>query len=332
MERTKLGLLLAKVEATYGVDAAPTGGANVIPVIRNQITYAPEFDPVRREIADMGFGRLAGENALPRVRLSFSVEVRGNRTNGVAADISSGQIANAIEIDPLLQACDLAATYTAETSGGARDGNVIYKPTVPTDQGKGLTLYFHTEGKLHKVLGCKGTVKGVLEAGKFGVLSFEFSGLYVAPTDSAVAIPTFTDTKPPLFKNSGTTVDAWTPIFKKIEFDLGNQITRRDDANQTDGVRGFVITGRESSATINPESVTEATHAVWAGLKAGTVKTLTAKLGADSGNRCDFIATVQKRAVGYEDDNGNRLTPWQLDVVKSAPSVALGNEFQLKFY
>lgn len=333
MERTKVGLLLAKRELTYGTDAAPLATANAIAVVRNQVSWAPEFDPVRREVLDGGLGRLAGENVLGRVKLNFSVELRGNRTNGVAADISSGNIANLIEIDAMLQACDLNPTYTAETSGGARDGNVIYKPRVATDEGVGCTFYLYSEKKLHKVIGAKGNVKGVFEVGKFPVLNFEFMGLYVAPTDVGLpATITWLDTKPPLLANTGTTIDAWNPVFKKVEFDLGNQLHRRDDANAVDGVRGFIVTGRDSTASINPESVTEGTHAVWAGLKAGTVKTLTAKAGNLSGNRMDLIATIQKRQVGYEDDNNTRLTNWQVDIVRSALSIPLGNEFQLKFY
>jgi hypothetical protein len=333
MERTKVGLLLAKRETTYGVDAAPVATANAIAVIRNQVTFSPEFDPVRREILDGGFGRVAGENVLPRVKLSFSVELRGNRTNGSAADISSGNIANLVELDPLLQACDLNPTYTAETSGGARDGNVTYRPRIPTDEGIGCTFYFYSEKKLHKVLGAKGNVKGVFEAGKFPVLNFEFMGLYVAITDAGLPSPiTWLDTKPPLFVNSGSTIDAYNPVFKKFEFDLGNQIHRRDDANAGDGVRGFIVTGRESTASINPESVTEAIHPVWADLKSGKVKTLTAKAGNQSGNRIDVITTVQKRQVGYEDDNNTRLTNWQVDIVRSALSGGLGTEFQLKFF
>jgi hypothetical protein len=337
MERTKLGLLLAKLEITYGTDATPVATANVIACQRAEVNWAPEADPVDQEILDGGFGIIAGKMALPRVTLSFKVEVRGNRTDGVTADISKGAIANVIEIDPLLRACDLAATYTAETTNGARDGYVIYKPTIPSAEGDSLTFYFYSGQKLHKVTGAKGTVKGTLKAGGFGILEFTFSGLYVAVSDAAIPSPiTFQDTKPPLYVDSGTTIDAYTgAIFKEFTFDLGNQITRRDDANAADGVRGFLITGRDSKATINPEAVTEATHPWWADWKAGTLKTITSRLGVSgasgSGNRMTTIFTVKQRAGSYGDDNGNRIMPVQLDIRQSALSTAKGNEFQLKF-
>ena len=177
MERTVFGMMLAKIEATYATDPTPTAEANLIAITRNGLKFNPKFGHVTRAILDGTLSKVAGLNATPEVSFSFDVEVRGNRTDGIAADISKGSVANLVEIDCLLQACDLAATYTAETGLGNRDGYVTYAPYVPTDMGKGVTIYFYTGLKLHKITGCKGTVKGVLEAGKFGVLTFDMVGI-----------------------------------------------------------------------------------------------------------------------------------------------------------
>ena len=325
--------MLAKLEASYGTDAAPVATANAIATVRGQFTFGPEYDAIRREIMDGGIGFVAGENVLPRISFKLRVELRGNRSNGATPDISAGSSANAIEIDPLLQACDLNPTYTAETVGGARDGNVTYRPKVPADEGKSCTFYFYSEKKLHKVLGAKGTLKGVFEAGKFAYLDFEFMGLYAAPTDSSIpGAITWGDTKPPLFVNSGSTFDAYSAVFSKLDFDLGAKVIRRDDANSTDGVKGFIIGERDTKASFNPESVAEATHPFWADLKNGKVKTLLAKLGSQSGNRFDLTMTCQHRSLTYEDNGGNRVHNCQLDVVRSALSTQLGNEFLLKAY
>jgi hypothetical protein len=131
---------------------------------------------------------VAGENVLPRVSFKLRMELRGNRTNGATPDISAGSSANAMELDPLLQACDLNPTYTAESSGGARDGFALYKPKVPTDEGKSCTFYFYTEKKLHKVVGRKERLKDCARAGS-SYLDFEFMGLYVAPIDASIPHP-----------------------------------------------------------------------------------------------------------------------------------------------
>lgn len=334
MERTKKGLLLAKLETTYGVDAAPVATANVIAVRRGEVTYNPEFDDEDRDILDGGISRVVGDNVLPRVSLAFTTEIRGNRTNGAAPDISAGSASYALEIDALLQACDLNPTYTAESSGGARDGYVSYKPTVPTDEGKSVTLWFYTEKKIHKIVGAKGSVSANLKAGRYGVLNWNFQGLYVAPVDGSIpGTITWLDTKPPLFVNSGTTLDAWSgAVFDELTFDLGNDIQRRDDAQATSGVRGFMIADRNSRGTMNPESVAEATHPVWADLAAGKLKTLIGKIGSQSGNRLDATLTLKQTKVAYEDKSGNRIAKLDFSVRRSGLSTALGNELLLKFY
>src|SRR5688572_27162630 len=200
MERTQIGLLLAKAETTYGTDPTPSSASNVIAVARGQVTIDQQAESINRNILDGGYGRVNGINALPMTNLRFRTELRGNRVAGASnSDISSGEAANAIEIHPLLLGCDLAATYVAESSDGARDGFVYYQPTIPTDAGTGVTFWFYSEGKLYKVTGGKGNIENIgIEAGKFGFIDWSFSGMYNAVTDSSIpASPTFLDTKPP---------------------------------------------------------------------------------------------------------------------------------------
>ena len=99
MERTLIGLVLAKIEGTYGVDPTPTGGSNTIAISRNTIKYDPKFQHLMRQHADGSTSRVTGLNVLPEVSFGFQVELRGNRTNGSTADISKGALAQAIEID-----------------------------------------------------------------------------------------------------------------------------------------------------------------------------------------------------------------------------------------
>lgn len=421
MERTNFGLLLAKIESTYGTDPVPTGGLNTIGITRDGVTFAPNFDHLTRMILDGTISKVSGVNTMPSTKLSFRVELRGNRTTGATdTDISDGTSTYKVEIDPLLRACDLAATYTAETSSGARDGYVTYKPTVPTDEGASVTFYYYSGDKLHIITGAKGTVKGVLEAGKLGSLDFEFSGIYndcrdaalpaagnylatativsggsgyavgdvlsvaggtastvatirvleVSPagaitrvkvqqvglysvnpsltanavtggsgsgatitlTMNAQTAAVFLNTKPPEFVNSGSMVDSYSPVFTKIEFDLGNQIVRRDDANASRGVRGFLITSRDSKLTIDPESVAEATHPIWTDLEESKIRTITAKVGTLSGNRFQGTFTAVSQAVSYGDRNGIRTLPIDYSIERATIDTAAGNEFQLKFY
>jgi len=210
MEPSQVGLLLAKIETTYGTDPTPTAAANIIAVARGLVAPDAPSESIDRDILDGGFGRVIGINARPHWNFKFRVELRGNRTDGVAADVSAGSASNKVEIDPLLQACDLAPAYTAESSGGARDGHVIYNPTVPVNEGSSLTIYFYSQGKLYKATGCKGNIENiVLEAGKFGFLDFSFMGRYNAPSDSSIpGSQTWLTTQPPTLEMPQTHVAA----------------------------------------------------------------------------------------------------------------------------
>ena len=419
MERTVFGMVLAKKESPYGTDAAPTGGLNLIAVTRKGVKFGPKFNHLTRQLLDGTLSKVSGLNAMPEVDFSFDVEVRGNRTDGSTADISSGAIAHLIEIDCLLQACDLAASYTAESQQGARDGYVTYKPTVPSDEGVSVTFYFYSGNKLHKIVGCKGTVKVSMTAGQMGVLTFDFKGVYVDVVDSglpaagnylatvavagggtgyavgnvltlaggtAVTAATvrvtaigaagvitavkilnvglysvnpsspnsatggggttasltvtfaaqtagvFLNTKPPVFLNSGSTIDSYSPVFQKLDADLGNTVTRREDANAPTGVVGFMVTDRDAKCSVDPESVAEATHPIWDDLANMTPRTITGKIGTQSGNKFQITLAGVSTGVSYGDRSGIRTQPIEYSVERANVSDSAGNEFQLKFY
>ena len=52
MYRTKKGLLLAKIEGTYGTDPVPTVGANVFAAVAGEVNWSPNFERLSRMIAD----------------------------------------------------------------------------------------------------------------------------------------------------------------------------------------------------------------------------------------------------------------------------------------
>jgi hypothetical protein len=334
MLRTKKGLLLAKIEGTYAVDPTPTALLNVIAVTSGEVNWSPNFERLSRQILDGSTSKVTGYNAQPTVSLNFVCEVRGNRTTGATdTDITSGDVAQAVEINPLLLACDLAATYTAEGSNGARDGYVTYKPTTPDNEGSSVTFYFYHAGRLHKVTGAKGSVKLTFEAGKIAKAEFTFQGLWNTPTDASVPSPiTWLDTKPPLFRASTATIASWSPVFRTLTVDLGNNIVRRDDGNATNGVRGFVITGRNPKLTIDVETVIEATHPIFGDLYASTSRTIAATLGATSGNKVLVTAVGESIAAAYGDSNEIRTNQIDYEICRAALSDTPNSELALKFF
>ncbi len=420
-ERVMIGLLLAKIESSYGTDPVPVGGSNVIAVSRNTVSFGPKFTHVERAYMDGTLDKVSGFNVLPEVDLSFDVEVRGNRTDGSTIDISKGASAQAIEIDCLLKSCDLSPTYTAESGSGNRDGYVTYIPNVPTDAGSSVTFYFYTEKKLHKITGAKGSVKVTMTAGKVPVLSFSFKGLYQPPVDTSGAMsaagsclatatvasggaayvvgdvltiaggtgtaatvrvtavaPTtgavtavrvlnvglysvapstpnsatggtgttvsltitswaqtaavWLATKPSIFVSAGSTVDSFSPVFQKLDFDLGATVSKREDANSANNVAGFMITDRAPKASIDPESVAEATSPIWYDLEQATNRTITATVGTLTGNKFTLTVKGTSDSVGYGDRSNVRTQPIGYMVEKAALGDTAGAHVALKFF
>jgi hypothetical protein len=169
MELSKIGLLLAKAESTYGTDPTPDSTNNVIATTRGEVTLDDMGEQIVRDILDGGFSRVPSWMTKLALGIKFRTELRGNRTTGAVADISAGAIANKVSIDPLLLACDMAATYTAESGVGNRDGCVIYKPTIPSAQGSSVAFYLYTQSKLYKLLGGKGDFSIGLRGGQDGL-------------------------------------------------------------------------------------------------------------------------------------------------------------------
>ncbi len=332
MELKKIGLLLAKIEGTYNVDPTPTVTANAIATTRDAVTFSPKCTEVARMILDGGLAQIPGSISQKRVEIKFQTELRGNRTDGTAADISSGSISNLLREDCLFQACNLAATYTAETVA-TKDGYVTYNPTIPATVGPSVTFWFYSKLKKHIITGCKGTFTIDWSAGKFGMINWTFTGMYTAIAD--VTFPTtqsFVTIKPPLVLGASATWGAYAAIWRKATFDLGNVVSMCEDATAADGIGRFMITDRASKFDFDPDAVAEATNPFWADWAAQTVKTMTVPIGTFTGNKQTTTLIVQNIDPTYGDHNGQIIHQAKCKCVQSALGDTLGSEVALKFF
>jgi hypothetical protein len=343
MESNEIGLLLAKVEGTYGTDPTPTNASNLLPVLRDSIAFRLVSEPIGRKFLTGGIAPNIGFNTVPTGELSFTYELRGNLRNGTTQlDITNGTSTQALEIDNLLKSCGMSPTYTAAgtpgsegSSAGSRDGFVIYSPSFSSsDEGTSMTFYWQTANKRHKLTGAKGTVRLSAEAGKVPMLSFTFRGLYVAPADSDLSTSSaaWFDLLPPLFQGSSITIGSYEPVLTSMEFDLGNEIVRRDSAVATNGVKGFLIADVMPKARLNPEAVTEATNPFWSNWINSTPKLITIPFGATAGNKITLSYTGEYKDVNYTNRNKFRHHDIQIDVVKPELDTTDATWVSLKFF
>lgn len=161
--------ILAKLEATYGVDATPTGVANAL-MVSNLSINPLNAQNVDRAIIRAYLGaseQLVGANY---VEMGFDVELVG-----------SGTVAVAPAWGPLMRSIGFAEVITAAT-------RVDYVPI--SDNFESCTIYWYDDGVLHKAVGVRGTASMKLTVGEKPVISFKFMGLHGG--ESAVTAPSTT--------------------------------------------------------------------------------------------------------------------------------------------
>lgn len=157
-------ILLAKVETTYGTDATPTGASNAIQT--SDLSITPLAGPtVSRNLDRATLGNDLQIQVGTFVQISFMVEIAG-----------SGTVDTAPAYGPLLEACGFAETINASTS-------VEYDPVSSSIDS--ATLYFHHDGQKHAITGARGTVALAMSPGTIPKYSFNFTGLYSAPSSTA---------------------------------------------------------------------------------------------------------------------------------------------------
>jgi hypothetical protein len=163
---TRAAALLAKTEATYGVDSVPTGAANSMLVSKPVWNFRP--NNVNRDLLRPFLGNSEELVGTRYCEVTFETELVGSGSAGVAPAWG-----------PLVRACAMSETVEAST-------RVDYLPV--TDPQESVTIYFFDSGVRNRVLGARGTFQVVCKAGEKPVLQFTFRGLYTALT--AVALPT----------------------------------------------------------------------------------------------------------------------------------------------
>ncbi len=256
-------VILAKIEGTYGSDPTPVEADNAIKAYETSIQV----------VADMKT-RNPGNNDLtpfPEIRGKTYVEVKFFTYVHL-----SGTAGTAPRLSPLFQACGLSETIVSATS-------VTYAPETPAD---GVTLYVYKDGIRHIVTGCVGNYDFDFTAGELGRINWTFKGIYQIATDQAIADPTFDTPDPVICKGTTMTFGSYAPIITKLTINANNVIAERPDFNQTEGLKGFIITGRNYDGVMTVEAVLRAeTNAdFFSYFHSGTVKALSMVLGDDAGN------------------------------------------------
>lgn len=233
MVRTR-AMLYAKIETTYGTDPTPVAATNAI------LVADPEIEVVAKKLERKNvvsyYGALSKIMAGEAIKIKFKTELKGYGSAGTAP-----------EIGPLFRACNM----TEVVSGGV---SVTYTPNSNASTGESVTLYFWRHNLLHKVVGCRGAFDIDLKSGEYGMVSWEFTGIYAGPLDSPIPTGTFNATLPARFVSASFAIDSFAAVIETLKIKVANEIARRPSANASTGILEYFVKGRTVTGETDPET------------------------------------------------------------------------------
>ena len=310
-------VVLAKVEATYGTDAAPTGDANAI-LVSNLSVNPLNANNVDRDLVRSYFGGSEQLIGSGHVQISFDVEFQNGGTAGTAA-----------AWDPLLQACGFAAGAPLITP--ARVEHLLESVYASL---KSATIYYYDDGVLHKLLGARGSFAVNLNVGERPTYKFNFLGLDGGVTATPNVAPTLTGFKAPLVVTdpntgaitlgctyaTGALTGGTEYVGSGFEFDMANAVEFTDLlGTATEVGQSIDLSNRAMAGKISLDLSAANEVTFMAAVKANTVQSIGLVHGTTAGYKMlVFLAAVQLINPTKEEVNGRRMIGFDMRVLPSA--------------
>lgn len=298
----KSKILLAKIEDTYGTDAAPTGALNA--VLANDVRLTPmEGSDVDRDLETPWLGASGTMPAELHATLNFNVEMA-----------PSGAAGTAPAWGPLLRACAVAETIEAGVS-------VTYNPV--SDDHESITIHLLIGSTRYVLLGTRGNCTIQLDAQGIPYLAFEFTGLFTQPSEQTrptVALDAYkkpqlaTSTNTPTFQMNGTDF-----VARSFRMNLGNSVETRFLI----GSEGVLITDRSETIETVVEALALTSFNPFALAAAQTAMEVDLVHGVTAGSiaALNVPGAQMQRPQGLE--NSQNIKEWPLRLV---PLPVTGND------
>lgn len=301
-------VILAKVEATAGTDASPTGAADAVLV--SAMTINPlNAQNVNRDLVRGYFGGSEQLVATAFVTLDITVELAG-----------SGTAATAPQWGDLLLGCAMAEASLTTPN------RVEYTPV--SSSLKTLTIYYYDDGVLHKMLGAMGTCKLSAKVGERPTLQFTFTGLD-GGISAASASGTYSAWKTPPTMTKANVVDITLgctysagalssgTIYPStgLEIDWGHTVnyTPLLSSDRVD------ISQREMTGSLQLDLTAANEVSFMATVKANTTQSLGLTIGTAAGNKIIIhTPAMQLTNPSKQELNGSRLIGYDLRFVPTA--------------
>lgn len=277
MQKYTKRILAAKIETTSGNSIALGNADAAMNVFNLTANQTAEF--IARK-AQGSYGQIAGVVGLQTGVFSFSTELTGDGAGGAPAWLQT-----------LMAACGL--TYTA--------GVFALRSEAPGTNVKTLTLGAYIDGVYKQIAGAAGTFTLDAPTGGRVMFNWTFSGRWTTPTDVALLTPTYPTRRPIMARAGVVTIGSFAPCFSTFSLDLGNVVTPRPCLVAAGGLASFVVTDRNITGTIDPESKLVATNPVYTQWINSTEQAFSIRF-ADADDRVTIEAPAFQIANAQEGD------------------------------
>ena len=284
---TRRTVIEVATEAVYGTDPAsgftPLLPFDVEPDIRGEV--------LERPILRDTLSPLSHVVGMKDISLAFKTELKASGTAGTIP-----------EMHDLLLGCGYSTAVHAGTTP------IVYSPVSKESLINSVSFKLYIDGNLHKIVGARGTVKANMEAGKFGIMEWEFQGLYNAVIASTVTdISADSNESPPTIISSSFQIGGFSPVCSRCLIDLGNSVVRRDDLNAEFGVDSFRIASRKPTMEFDADAVVESSNPFWGDWAGDVVATFSIVAGSgNEGSQVTLSGIFQYETNKYGDADGIR--------------------------
>ena len=266
-------------------DTAPTAAANAI-LVSNFTPPTPQGSLIDRRVVKQTLSPGLPSIGAKTYTMSFDCEWKG-------IEQASGLGVKVPEFHPLLIASGAKVTVY-----GTPVAAHVYSPnsSAGVDATQAVCVYAYQDGLLYKITDARVDWTITLTAGAAGVISFQVTGNYAAPTDAALpASPGYdATTVPGKFAGAGSfEFGGAARCIESFSLTSGNTIAPRVCANGDDGISGIFQTARAPGGSINPEMELVATENYLGHWSSTTTKILIASVdGNDVGKEGNAIAVI----------------------------------------
>ena len=296
---TRKRVILVEKEQSYGTDPSPA--ATDVVLVRDLSITPQSSDVVNRDVVRPYLGASEQLLANTKVECTFSVELAGSGTEGVAPRYGSA-----------LLACGFHEAISSGTS-------VTYTPK--SDTFDSVTIHYNVDGVRHIVTGCRGTFVLNAAVGEIPSIDFTFTGVYNAPTTASLPSVTYGNQATPLiFKNgntSGFALLSHSGALMNMSMDVGNEIVYRELVG---GTKEVLITDRAANGSVTIEAPELGTKDFFAAaLTDASLGNLQFLHGTTAGNKVQFISSkVDIGDVSYGEADGVTMLEIPYTLVPSA--------------